>query len=140
MPRLSARHLAVFLAIVIIAGLSLIEAGAQGRKRRSRRASSSAVPWPAPWPAQEGLNPTYPQIVSTSDQTGGTNSKSSSGRVKSSPSPLPTPDPEQVRLRKTITDLSGQVNKLADKLSQMEEQQRALVDIERLSRAEQRAE
>jgi chromosome segregation ATPase len=43
-------------------------------------------------------------------------------------------------LRRTINDLSGQVNKLSDKLSQMEEQQRSLVDIERLSRAEQRAE
>jgi hypothetical protein len=142
MRRLSARHIAVFLAVLIIAGLSLVEAGAQARKRRSRsrRAASSAVPRPTPLPAQEGSDPADPQIVSTADQTTGTSSKGSAGRARNSPSPSPTPDPERERLRQTITDLSGQVNKMADKLSQMEEQQRALVDIERLSRAEQRAE
>jgi uncharacterized protein (DUF2235 family) len=36
--------------------------------------------------------------------------------------------------------LSAQVNALNDKLSQMEQQQRTLVDLERLSRAETRAE
>jgi chromosome segregation ATPase len=50
------------------------------------------------------------------------------------------PESEQESLRRTISDLSGQLNKLTDKLNSMEEQQRSLVDIERLSRAEQRAE
>ena len=43
-------------------------------------------------------------------------------------------------MRRTVNELSTQVTKLSDKLSQMEQQQRTLVDLERLSRAEQRAE
>jgi chromosome segregation ATPase len=43
-------------------------------------------------------------------------------------------------MRSTVDKLSTQVTKLSDKLTQMEQQQRTLVDLERLSRAEQRAE
>ena len=43
-------------------------------------------------------------------------------------------------MRQTIVTLSNQVTKLSEKLTQMEEQQRTLVDMERLTRAEQRAE
>ena len=43
-------------------------------------------------------------------------------------------------MRRTVNELSSQVTKLSDKLSQMEQQQRTLVDMERLSRAEVRAE
>jgi hypothetical protein len=42
--------------------------------------------------------------------------------------------------RQRMDRLSTQVNALNDKLSQMEQQQRTLVDLERLSRAETRAE
>ena len=42
-------------------------------------------------------------------------------------------------MKKTIQTLSNQVDKLTDKLNQMEESQRSLVDLERLSRAEQRS-
>jgi chromosome segregation ATPase len=50
------------------------------------------------------------------------------------------PESEQESMRRTVNRLSTQVNQLTDKLGQMEEQQRALVNLERLSRAEQRAE
>jgi chromosome segregation ATPase len=43
-------------------------------------------------------------------------------------------------MRRTVNRLSKQVDQLSTKLSQIEGQQRALVDLERLSRAEQRAE
>lgn len=42
-------------------------------------------------------------------------------------------------MRRTIQTLSNQVDKLTDKLNQMEESQRSMVDLERLSRAEQRS-
>jgi predicted nucleic acid-binding Zn-ribbon protein len=42
-------------------------------------------------------------------------------------------------MKKTIRTLSTQVDKLNDKLTQMEESQRSLVDLERLSRAEARS-
>jgi chromosome segregation ATPase len=43
-------------------------------------------------------------------------------------------------MQQTITTLSNQVNKLNDKLSQMQEDDRYQMDMERLTRAEQRAE
>jgi len=42
-------------------------------------------------------------------------------------------------MKKTIRTLSTQVDKLNDKLTQMEQSQRSLVDLERLSRAEARS-
>ena len=42
--------------------------------------------------------------------------------------------------KQTINSLSNQVNRLNDKLGQMQETDQALIDMERLSRAEQRAE
>jgi DNA repair exonuclease SbcCD ATPase subunit len=50
------------------------------------------------------------------------------------------PASEQETTQRTVNRLSRQVEKLTDKISQIEGQQRTLVDLERLSRAEQRAE
>jgi chromosome segregation ATPase len=136
MRRITARQLAVLLVVIIIGGLAFVDAGAQGRKRRPRRVTrATATPSPSP---DEALDPTDPRILSTAEQGNATTSKSTSTRAKASPTP--TPETEQEQLRRTITDLSGQVNKLHDKLNQMEEQQRSMFDLERLSRAEQRAE
>jgi hypothetical protein len=133
----SARLLGVLLTVLTVLGLCFVDAGAQRRRKRSRRVPAAVLPTPSPVP-EEGSDPSDPRIVSTADQGTVTTSRSGSARPK--PSPTPTPESEQDQLRRTITDLSGQVNKLSDKLSQMEEQQRSLVDLERLSRAEQRAE
>ncbi len=131
----SARLLAVFIAILMMVGLCFVDAGAQRRRKRTRRARVS-MPAPSPSPTPEdGSNPADPKIVSTADQV---NLPTRSARPRSTPTPVP--ESEQEQLRRTITDLSGQLNKLTDKLNQMEEQQRALVDLERLSRAEQRGE
>src|SRR6266498_3447635 len=51
------------------------------------------------------------------------------------------PQPDQPEnMQQTINTLSNQVDRLTDKLSQMQENDRALLDMERLTRAEQRAE
>jgi len=135
------RQVAFLVAVLIAIGLCFVDAGAQRRKRRHRRATSSAAASPTPSPtADESVDPSDPKIVSTADQT--TNSVTSKTGSSQRPKPASTPAPESdaEALRRTITDLSGQVNKLNDKLNQVEEQQRSLVDLERLSRAEQRAE
>ena len=108
-------------------------------RSRSRRATTAAArPSPTPIPDDPG-EPTDPKIISTADQpvNGGTQTGRSS---RPKPASTPVPESDADALRRTITDLSGQINKLNDKLSQVEEQQRSLVDLERLSRAEQRAE
>ena len=43
-------------------------------------------------------------------------------------------------MQQTINSLSNQVNKLTDKLTEMQENDRDLLELERLTRAEQRAE
>ena len=53
--------------------------------------------------------------------------------------PATSPETNEDPQTKTIRDLTSQVDKLTNKISQMEESQRTLVDLERLSRAEQRS-
>jgi chromosome segregation ATPase len=53
---------------------------------------------------------------------------------------IPTTTNEKEEMQQTITTLSNQVNRLNDKLSQMQEDDRYQLDMERLTRAEQRAE
>ncbi len=43
-------------------------------------------------------------------------------------------------MQQTINALSNQVNRLTDKLTQMQGNDRSLLDMERLTRAEQRSE
>jgi len=141
----SARYLALPIAIFIVVGLCFVDAGAQKRRRRSRRVTRPAAALPVSSPEADsgsGSSGSDPRIISTADQAaGGTATVSAPGRKRSAkPQPTPAPETEQETLRRTISELSGQLNKLTDKLSKMEEQQRSLVDIERLNRAEQRAE
>ena len=141
----SARYLASLIVISIVLGLCFVDAGAQKRRRRSRRAKRPAATLPAPTPeadSESGSSTGEPRIISTADQSvTNTAPTGATGRKRSSTSqPAPAPESEQEALRRTISDLSGQLNKLTDKLNKMEEQQRSLVDIERLNRAEQRAE
>jgi hypothetical protein len=132
------RQVALMIAVLIAVGVCFIDAGAQRRKRRSRRATTAvATPSPTPIP-DDGSDPSDPRIISTADQpTAGTQT---GRRPRPKPASTPAPETDAEVLRRTITDLSGQLNKLNDKLNQVEEQQRSLVDLERLSRAEQRAE
>ena len=138
----SARYLALLISILIVMGLCFVDAGAQKRRRRSRRVTRpAAVPAPIPESAPDSLS-TDPRVVSTADQSASsaTPANSSSRKRSATLKVVPAPESEQEALRRTISELSGQLNKLTDKLNKMEEQQRSLVDIERLSRAEQRAE
>jgi len=131
------RQFALLAALLLTISVCFVEAGGQKRKRRSRRVTPVTSPTPVP---DESADPSDPRIVSTADQTTGNNTSKSGSSQRTKPLPTPTPESESEALRRTINDLSGQVNKLNDKLSQVEEQQRSLVDLERLNRAEQRAE
>jgi len=108
------------LALVLIVGFLLVDSSAQ--KRRRRRRSSSA-------PRIE--NPAIYQPSPTDNNAGDTGDTNATAR------PAGDQDPEA--MKKTIRVLATQVDKLNDKLSQMEESQRSLVDLERLSRAESRS-
>lgn len=132
------RQIALLIVVLVAVGVCFINAGAQRRKRHTRRAANAAAtPTPTPIP-DDPADPSDPKIISTADQTGSGTQTGRSSRPR--PASTPPPESDSEALRRTITDLSGQLNKLNDKLNQVEEQQRSLVDLERLSRAEQRAE
>lgn len=111
------RYAFIALALFLVGGLLVTDSDAQKRKRK-RRSTAPKI--------------TNPEIYQPGDNTNSNNS----GETPTE-SPTPTPDPEA--MKKTIQTLSNQVDKLSDKLNQMEESQRSMVDLERLGRAEQRS-
>jgi predicted nucleic acid-binding Zn-ribbon protein len=124
-------------AVLAAAFLFLPDVNSQQRRRTSRRASNPArsqrVETPAPSSGE-------PSVVSTADEG------------QQEPQPRRTPAPrtrqgqaqnvqaENERLHGTVRELSGQVEQLSGQLNQMKTDQRAMYDLERLTRAEQRAE
>jgi chromosome segregation ATPase len=130
MPKHSVRRLATAaLALLIIAGFLIVDSSAQKRKRRrsSRRPSAPRITNPEIYqpPTNENTN------SNTSNETGSSTENANTAQPQSDQ------DPES--MKKTIRTLSNQVDKLNQKLNSMEESQRSLVDLERLSRAEQRS-
>ena len=130
MPKHSVRRLVtVVLAIFLVAGFLLEDSSAQKRRRRKRTSSAPRIENPAiyqPSPA-DNINSSA-DTVNTADP----NSSNTQPSRQSSDQ-----DPEA--MKQTIRTLGAQVDKLTDKITQMEESQRSLVDLERLSRAETRS-
>jgi len=135
----------VFLALaaLIVVNLCLIEAGAQTRKkRRSRRAKPAATrpvitnPTIAPAGTEESGDA---KIISTADESSaGSDRSETTSETKAATKKKGQSDPEE--MQRTINTLSNQVDKLSDTLTKMQENDRTLLDMERLTRAEQRAE
>lgn len=145
MPVRLRNYTKIFISLCLILTFCLIEGEAQTKRRRTRRTTKPAAPKPVI------TNPT----IAPPSETQATTKTATTGDVKiisTADSATPTeqdpaqekkpvktePDPED--MQKTITNLSTQVNRLADKLSQMQEDDRFQLDMERLTRAEQRAE
>jgi hypothetical protein len=130
------------LAGILLLVFCFADASAQKRRtKRSRRVTNpvtrTAAVTPVPTPAPTTAEPT---IISTADEAASeTGATSASGR-RTSARRNTQPLSQEESSRQKMERLSAQVNALNDKLSQMEQQQRALVDLERLSRAETRAE
>jgi chromosome segregation ATPase len=109
----------------------LVDSSAQ--KRRKRRTSTPRITNPAiaePTPG-DNLN------ANSSGDTSNTNTSDAAAADTQPARPATEDDPQA--MKKTIRTLSTQVDKLTDKINQMEESQKSLVDLERLSRAEQRS-
>ena len=125
MPEGSIRKLVVVvLAIVVMTGL-LVDSAAQKRKRTRRRAPSTP----------KITNPDIYQPSPVDNVNAGTSDTSVTGNSNSNAAQ--SEDPEA--MKKTIRGLSNQVDKLSDKLNEMQASQASMVDLERLSRAEQRS-
>jgi chromosome segregation ATPase len=125
-------------------GLCFMDADAQQRRRRrpSRRvtnpvASNTSTTTQPNTTTNTNTNTSTadPRIISTVDDPAN-NDQTNARRSRRT---RPATD-DQDSMRRTVDKLSTQVTQLTDKIGQMEQQQRTLVDLERLTRAEQRAE
>jgi chromosome segregation ATPase len=129
------RSVAPLVVLVVVLGLGFIEADAQTRrKRRARRVARPVITNPTIIPTEEG-NAAEPKVISTADET------------TTEPDQVETTKPRRKKaansdedMQQTIHALSNQVNRLTDKLTQMQGNERSLLDMERLTRAEQRSE
>jgi chromosome segregation ATPase len=136
------RQTAFLLGVLMVISLFSIDADAQRRrKRRARRVTRPAVVRPvitnpsiaAPG-AEQATGPDGERIISTADQS---ESEPESAQPKKRGSSKSSNGPD---MQQTINALSNQVDRLNDKLTQMQQNDRTLIDMERLTRAEQRAE
>ena len=144
MPDSFRSYVKFLIAACLILSFCLANVEAQTRKKkRSRRARKPAVEKPvitnppiAP-PAATAQTPATGdvKIISTADFT-----TAEPAQIPEPKKETPSATPEKEDIQQTITTLSNQVNKLNDKLSQMQEDDRYQMEMERLTRAEQRAE
>ena len=141
MPVWIRSYVKFLIAVCLVISFCLIEGEAQTRrKKRTRRSRKPAVARPVITnppiaPAETDKNGDV-KIISTDDST-----RESSETPQGVKSKVTTPvSTDKEEMQQTITTLSTQVNKLTDKLTQMQEDDRYQLDMERLTRAEQRAE
>jgi chromosome segregation ATPase len=142
------KQILLLITLLFVLSFCLVEAGAQQRrKKRSRRVAKPVVAKPVITnppiaPPAEAKNTTNGdlKVISTAEQdTADPDQTAETPQPKRSRGTRSTLD-QGDDMQQTITTLSNQVNKLTDKLSQMQEDDRYLMDMERLTRAEQRAE
>jgi uncharacterized phage infection (PIP) family protein YhgE len=135
----------IVLSLLVVLGFCLVEAGAQTRKKKRRAAKPAAakpvITNPTIAPASATATPTQGdvKVISTADQDPADPDQAPTPAKKTRNTSKPPPD-KDAEMQQSITTLSNQVNKLTDKLTQMQEDDRYLMDMERLTRAEQRAE
>jgi len=124
MPEGSIRRLIIVVfAIVLMTGL-LVDSAAQKRKRTRRRPSAPRITNPEIYQPSPADNAN----TNSADNPAGSNANANGSQPE---------DPDS--MKRTIRGLSNQVDKLNDKLNDMQSSQQSMVDLERLSRAEQRS-
>ena len=129
------------IAACLILSFCLVEAGAQKRRKKRTRRAVPAAPKPVitnPTIAPPDATSGDVKIISTADSAKEPNSNETlQGWKPKVTAPEPT---EEEKTQQTINNLSNQVDRLNNKLTQMQEDDRYQLDMERLTRAEQRAE
>jgi chromosome segregation ATPase len=124
------RSFGVALLAVIVLVLFMPAAQSQQRRRASRRVTNPARTQSTPAASDE------PSVVSTADDQ----QQEETPRRPTTRTRRDAAQTENDKLHGTVRDLSSQVEKLSGELNSMKTDQRAMFDLERLTRAEQRAE
>jgi hypothetical protein len=125
-----ARSLGV--ALLALASIVVCVSAAQPQRRRtSRRVTNPVRARTSPTPDNTSGEPS---VVSTADEQQDESPRRTTRRTQPRDTPSAPADTQRVR------DLTTQVEQLSGQLNQMKNDQRAMYDLERLTRAEQRAE
>jgi len=141
MPSRIRSYIKLLVAFCLIVSFCLVEGEAQTRRKKRTRRATPAAPRPVitnppiapPESAQSDTTTSGDvKIISTDDPE--TQEPAETKTAK----PAASPEPEN--MQQTITTLSNQVNKLNDKLSKMQDDDKYQREMERLTRAEQRSE
>ncbi|HSS20111.1 MAG TPA: hypothetical protein VLL54_08550 [Pyrinomonadaceae bacterium] len=137
------RYTACLLGVVMFVGLCFVDAGAQSRRRRRSRRTTKKVVRPvitnpviAPPGSEQAAGADGEKIISTADQPAET-TQTGEDTTKAKETTKPSGAGE---MQQTINALSNQVDRLNEKLNQMQETERSRLDMERLTQAETRAE
>lgn len=144
MPVSFRNYIKVLIAACLVVSFCLVEAHAQTRRKKRTRRATQPVARPvitnppiAPADATSSAESSDAgdiKIISTADSMQEPTTATDPKKAK------PSASPEKEEMQQTITTLSNQVNKLNDRLTSMQEDDRYQLDMERLTRAEQRAE
>ena len=143
MPIRIRNYITFFIAAFLLVGCFLVEADAQTKRKRTRRTTKTAAPKPVITnppiaPPTETAASGDIKIISTADAPA---EPAQSPEPEASPTKkTDTVEAKDAEMQRTINSLSNQVNRLNDKLGQMQEDDRYQLDMERLTRAEQRSE
>ena len=147
MPIRIRNYIKFFVAAVLAVSCCLVEADAQTKKKRTRRTTTRAaapkpvITNPPIAPPTEGASSTSDvKIISTADPNADPSQSPEPGATASPAKKAQTEGTSNDEMKKTINDLSNQVERLNNKLGDMTEDDRYHLDMERLTRAEQRAE
>ena len=137
--RIRTNHIALFILLVsFIVGLSVGEANAQKRTRK-RSARRPVVTNPAiAAPGEEQTSGTDAKVVSTAEENGTASDHTTEPGAPRKTAPRKKPQSDE--MQDTINSLSTQVGTLNETLTKMREEQKSMLDMERLTRAETRAE
>ncbi len=147
MPVWIRNYIKILIAACLIISFCLVEADAQTRRKKRRRSVPAApkpvITNPTIAPPEASKTPTPDgdvKIISTADSNKDA-SKEPNEQMQGWKPKVTVPEPtEEEKTQQTISDLSRQVDRLNNKLTQMQEDDRYQLDMERLTRAEQRAE
>jgi len=145
MPVWIRNYVKVLIAACLVVSFCLVEGDAQTRRKKRARRTAPAAPKPvitnpAIAPPEATKTPAETgdvKIISTDDANKESSSETLQGWKPKVTAPAPT---EEEETQSTLKNLTNQVNRLNDKLTQMQDDDRYQLDMERLTRAEQRAE
>lgn len=142
MPTRIRNYTKLFVAAFLLVSCCFVLADAQTKKKRTRRANKPPAPKPVitnPAIAPPSETASDVKIISTADAEPAQSPEPAASPAKKTATEV-ADEAREEDMQRTINKLSNQVNRLNDKLGQMQDDDRYHLDMERLTRAEQRAE